>query len=755
MRLKKSLLIGFCFFVLITLHGQSSPYILDLYPALFAEIEQQLITEEITSVDEDCRAIINGKRGARAKGIAAFYLGQAAMLVRDFDLAEDAYREAIGFFKKTSFGKGLAILNTKRGELSFFQGDLLLANDYLDQAINSAIEEQLYAVLKDIYQLKANIFSASNEPDSTFFALKKALQVAGLLSKKDASKDILNQLATNYHAAGQLDSAILYFQDLIHLKEDINDVEGLISDYTALGNLLRERGAYDLAPEQYINALRLAEQNQDSFALVTIYTETGDLYAAQKQIDGANKNYQQALEIAILQEDDYWKAACFKRLGNLAVLQEDKPTAIDYYRESLALYEELGNKISAADVQIQLSQIYQDEDQYTQARAYLLEAIAIRQQSKDKRSLLQAKMALGELEIINDNHKVGIQYIEECIIAFEAMDNRKSLQQSYVILSSAYQQMNQYQKALEAYQTAMSLKDKLTTEENARINMELEEKYENEILEKKYLKQELVLEQTNGKIQRRNSQLIFLGSFLLIASLLIVSLFYWNKKNKQLNAQKIEVLKKEQETQQLKALIQGEEKERKRIGQELHDGLGAVLATVKMQISSIAGKIPEIENNTNYQKAEGLIDQACDTAREISHGMMPYLLEQQGLEAAMEDICQTFTSTRDIAIHFNPYQVNLIQSDILKFTIYRITQELLKNILKHAEASEVIVQLMVEDKQVELLVEDDGIGFDSKLNKKGIGLSNISSRVEYLNGNFEFDSVTGRGSTFLVVLPLK
>ena len=301
----------------------------------------------------------------------------------------------------------------------------------------------------------------------------------------------------------------------------------------------------------------------------------------------------------------------------------------------------------------------------------------------------------------------------------------------------------------------MSYKDELTTENNARINEELQKKYNNERLEKQVLQRDLVIEQNNGQIQRRNIQLILLGSFLLIASLFILSLYYRNRKNKQLNAQKIEVLKKEQETEQLKALIQGEEKERKRIGQELHDGLGATLATVKMQISNISGAIPQIENNPNYQKAENLIDEACHTVREISHGMMPYLLEQQGLEAALEDICQTFASTRDVEIHFNPYQVHLIQSDVLKFTIYRITQELLKNILKHANAQEVIVQLTVENEQVELLVEDDGIGFDSKEKRKGIGLANITSRVDYLKGNFEIDSVIGRGSTFLITLPLK
>ena len=245
--------------------------------------------------------------------------------------------------------------------------------------------------------------------------------------------------------------------------------------------------------------------------------------------------------------------------------------------------------------------------------------------------------------------------------------------------------------------------------------------------------------------------------FITLAIIIIVSIitaFINDYKNKQLNKQRIAFLQKEQEMEQLKALIAGEEKERKRIGQELHDGLGAVLATVKMQINSISTKSPSIKNNTSYNKAEQLIDEACQTVREISHRMMPYILEQNGLEHAIEDICQTITQTKNIDIHFNPYQIDLIESETLKITIYRITQELLKNIIKHAQATEVIVQITVEDNHVEVLVEDDGKGFDTLTTKGGIGLDNIRSRVDYLKGSLTIDSQINKGSTFLIDLPL-
>jgi signal transduction histidine kinase len=212
-------------------------------------------------------------------------------------------------------------------------------------------------------------------------------------------------------------------------------------------------------------------------------------------------------------------------------------------------------------------------------------------------------------------------------------------------------------------------------------------------------------------------------------------------------------LEKEQETQRLKAIIEGEEKERKRLARELHDGLGAVLATVKMQISGIQRKFPTVQTSETYQKAESLIDDACRTVREVSHDLMPYVLEQQGLFSAIEEMCQNLSRQHDTSFDFISFGDEAQLNDVLTITLYRITQELLKNILKHAEATEVIVQLTIEDEEIMLIVEDDGKGFDTSLQKKGIGLDNIYSRTAYLKGTLDIDSTIGQGSTFTILLP--
>ena len=140
--------------------------------------------------------------------------------------------------------------------------------------------------------------------------------------------------------------------------------------------------------------------------------------------------------------------------------------------------------------------------------------------------------------------------------------------------------------------------------------------------------------------------------------------------------------------------------------------------------------------------------------REVSHDLMPHVLEQQGLIPAINDMCQNLTNHHDIEFDFISYGEEEGLSDVIKITIYRIVQELLKNITKHANAKEVIVQLTIENEEIILIVEDDGVGFDTSITHKGIGIENIYSRTAYLNGTVDIDTSIGQGSTFTIQLPI-
>jgi two-component system NarL family sensor kinase len=756
-RLKyKLVLFSFFFFSFLAckLYSQTTPYIIGEFPTILSELENQLEQEEIDSVLILCASIIEKEPNVKVKGITYFYKGQAETFMNQLGHANLSYEYALELFSSIDFERGIAMIYCKMGDLRYQEKNYPAADTLYDRSISFGEKQEMQRELVDAYQKKAAIYARYQDTEAAVFFLKNALDHAYGVSNKERRKNIFNQIATTYHSDGQLDSAIVYFKKGLQLKQEMHDEEGLISDYSALGNLYRERGAYEKAQQNLIAALKIAEAQNDTFSIATIYSEIGDIYAAQKVWKTAENQYKKALQLAQLKNSQFAEAGCFKKLGSLYYLQGKDVSAIGCYEAALKIYEQLHSKLNTAEVLISLSKIYKNDNQFLKTKNYLLEALAIRSHSKDKMSSLSIKMALAEIEINQGDLPAGMSYAKECLTLCQKMNDKEGMHQCYLLLADGYAKSGNFEKAYVFHQRFSSAKDSLTSIERMKAVNEVEMSYQTEKKDKDIALQKAEIETQEVEIQRRNYQLLMLAGGLLLIILLTILLLFVNRKNKQLNQQKIKVLKKEQETQLLKSVIEGEEKERKRVARELHDGLGAVLATVKMGISSLQHKFPQIGSLPNYQKAESLIDDACRTVREISHDLMPFVLEQQGLEFAIDDLCQTLRNNNDISFDFNYFGNEELLSDLLKTSTFRITQELLKNILKHADAKEVIVQLTIEGNELILIVEDDGKGFDVSSSPKGIGLENIRFRTEYLNGTCDIDSTIGQGSTFTIQFPL-
>lgn len=745
----------FQFLLIGILQSQSTPYIIGEFPSTFSNLENQIELGDIDSTMILCDQILAEKPEGNIQGIAYFYKGQLEALENRNPLFEAYYLDAIDIFKATNFEKGLAMVYCKEADFHFFERNLLIADSLFDLSIGYAEKLNLYQVLTDAYQKKATISDYNEEPHLGIDLLKVALEYANLKNDQIHTNHIINQISTNYHSYGELDSAIFYYQKGLDLKLLMEDENGLISDFIALGNLYRERGDYEEAQQNLTRALNLVEAQEDTFSIITIYSELGDIYSAQKDWSVAENYYNKSLKLAHLKNNRFAEAGCYKKLGEIYHLQNKDEAAIESYEAALKIQSQLNNKINEADILMSLSKVYQDGNQIAKAKQLLLDALAARKNMHDRLSTLSIKMALAEIEIKDREPRKGIAYVEECLESFERMEDKEGLREAYALLSNAYAQTGEFKKAYQRHLDFSLVNDSLTSIDRAKAIKRYDLLYTTEKKDKEIAQQKIEIGKQEVEIQRRNNQLLMLGGGLALIGLLAALLIFINRKNKQINEQRMEVLKKEQETQNLKSVIEGEEKERKRIAQELHDGLGAVLATVKMQISSIQHQFPEAQSLSAYKKSESLIDDACRTVREISHNLMPHVLEQEGLEFALNDLCQTYSNHTDIDFEFNYFGEEKGLEEILKITIFRIFQELLKNIIKHAEATEVILQLTIEDDEIILIVEDDGKGFDISKKYKGIGLESIRTRTAYLDGTLDIYSTSEQGSTFTILFPLK
>ena len=205
----------------------------------------------------------------------------------------------------------------------------------------------------------------------------------------------------------------------------------------------------------------------------------------------------------------------------------------------------------------------------------------------------------------------------------------------------------------------------------------------------------------------------------------------------------------------LNATILAEEKERNRVGKELHDGISPLLSTINLFVQSLKKPKEHVVQNDLYQRIENVLHETIKSISEISNNLSPHILYNFGLNTAIERFIENFSRICNINIDFNS-DLNGKTPDKYKITIYRVTTELLNNTYKYANATEIIISI-TKNSMFEFDYKDNGDGFEVKnaiSSKKGMGLFNIINRIESLNGKIIIDSAIGKGLNVKITLPI-
>ena len=248
----------------------------------------------------------------------------------------------------------------------------------------------------------------------------------------------------------------------------------------------------------------------------------------------------------------------------------------------------------------------------------------------------------------------------------------------------------------------------------------------------------------------------YLGGTLFVIVLIAAIVFYVFLHQKKVNFFRLQLQKEEIKKQEaiFSALQEGEERERNRIAEELHDGISAKLAGLNMNLDYLRAKINNKDSETLIEKTFVGISEIINELRDISHNLQPLLLNEKNLQFSLSNYIDQLNSKNEC--HYDLYFESSIEAikKPLKLHCYRIITELLYNIHKHANSRIASVQMILDDNNLELIIEDNGKGFKIRENdSKGIGLTNIQNRVSINNGSMNIDS-SDDGTTIIIVLPL-
>jgi len=250
-----------------------------------------------------------------------------------------------------------------------------------------------------------------------------------------------------------------------------------------------------------------------------------------------------------------------------------------------------------------------------------------------------------------------------------------------------------------------------------------------------------------------------LGMMILVIFIIILVLLAQKRLLKQQS--EMQEIEAAYQRELLQASIEVQEKERRRIAKDLHDDVGAMLSTIKLGLNQIGWKVRNLEGvKEGVKETKGLLDDTIQTIRRISKALLPATLEEFGLEEALKELCEKMDgASEEIDVMFHN-EGEITRLEIPKeLALFRVTQEALNNALKHAEATLLEVVLEIRGEDLDLLIEDDGKGFDmvqmnaEQGSKKGLGLRNMESRVSLYGGKVTFDSAPGKGTRIKINMP--
>lgn len=315
----------------------------------------------------------------------------------------------------------------------------------------------------------------------------------------------------------------------------------------------------------------------------------------------------------------------------------------------------------------------------------------------------------------------------------KALDIQASLLDTY---SDLYKEMGDYGKSLEYLRKSIHKRAAYRKQQQAQTSLFLSAVFESQKKEKELLMQE-------AKLSR--FRLYLLITAVLILLLVIIILYFRQRLFK--DKVRMETLEREKTLEVADAIIKGQDEERKRLAMDLHDGLGARLGALKLKVDTV------LFNNPNYYDLTSAIDDIARNVRELSHRMLPSRLSEIGLIQSLKNLIRSVNASSSMKVEFET-NVEHNLDDKIQVHLYYLIYELINNAIKHSHGKTLFIQLFISDESLTLSAEDDGVGFDTSAKGEGHGLANIRQRVEYLNGKLLIESEEGRGSEFMIEIPM-
>ncbi len=589
-----------------------------------------------------------------------------------------------------------------------------------------------------------------NEQDASTGYAREAWELSRSLAYAEGEVKAILNIGIVHDIQGRSDSSEWYFTKAYEFARTAGLAYYEANAVNNLGMMNWNRGNFQEAINYFFQALKLYEQLENQGGISKATSNIGLIYQELNQWDKALEMNLQAFQLRKAEGNPDLMARscnnigiCYKSLG-----EYDK--AITYYQSGIEYAKTANSNGVLAGIYTNLAVLAQIQNKISNALDYQLKSLSLRE-GKDMFGMLADNNNLAGIYFELGEYRKGIDCGLRALSISRSMNNTGHTDESYYNLGLNYMHLNAKDSARYYFERAFAVRDSIYSERHALELATLEADYEKE-------KKEVEIEQLTSAAQIKDLKLkqsrsLFIISVLVTLFILLIAGFVYTRIRLKQRAVMSEERRKQQQLR-YRAVLGAEEQERKRIAGELHDGLGQLLSTTKLNLSSLENRVKPDQQKA-LTNSMHLIDNAVEEVRGISHNLMPNTLVSFGLIPALNEQINLINDSGKLHIQTDFPEESISIDETRSIALFRAMQELLNNSIKYSGTDTIWVKIEQNGNAWEFTVKDDGKGFDTGEieSSSGIGWKNIMSRVELINAVLEVDSVPGKGTTTKIILP--
>lgn len=645
---------------------------------------------------------------------------------------------------------------------------LLSAGMHAQNRTIDSLHALLKTGLKDSIRSLVFIELASNYSGYDTAKAISYLKQAATLNNWDYNKGYYYQCYSNYESdrarynnSLQLSDTALIFYKKAQASKDISTRNAaafqLAETIMGIGATFSAMGKSEEAIKKYQESLQLFEATTHPLKIrkiATTYNNIATVFFLINQYEKGLEYDLRSIPYHIESGNDEMLAYAYTYVASDFMRLQKHDSAKRYFEKAGPIVTKLNKNSVNIEYYGKIAEMYWWQKNWAATRKYYAIAYENAAEISNPYSMIEYSWGIAACLFNEGNYVEADKYLDRAKALTEKHQMQGSQREMYAMFAQNYYKLKNYKLAYDFLLYYNQLKDSVAGADMKHKVAEMDERYQSQKRQ-----QQIVQLEKDKQIQALSIKQASTLNYILVGSvifLIVVGIMAYrnvrsqqqlSRQQDQLQQQRIRELEKDKQLVAVDAMLKGQEEERSRLAKDLHDGLGGLLSGVKFSLSNMKGNVVSTPDNMAvFERSLDMLDSSITELRRVAHNMMPEMLTRFGLDEALKEYCASVSATKLLSVKYQSHGMEKRLDNSTEIIVYRIVQELLNNILKHATATEAFVQLIKEDERLNVVVEDNGKGFDTAALSNTQGAGWASSRVEYLKGQLDIHSGHGKGT---------